>query len=137
MIWESRVRRCRVTIESPDATEHPSYREVDALEICHGSNTLAGVGMGSNPGEGMDVCKCRMPSQQGSTLNSRRAASPLVRLVEGKERWEAPDFPLGCSPSKLGRNQAKNRIVTCMVLVATTNERRNKLPIYCNEFRVP
>ncbi|GFS88458.1 hypothetical protein TNCV_1461021 [Trichonephila clavipes] len=25
------------------------------------------------------------------TLKSRRAASPFVRLVEGKERWEAPE----------------------------------------------
>ncbi|GFW18384.1 hypothetical protein TNCV_1184121 [Trichonephila clavipes] len=29
----------------------------------------------------------------GSTLNSRQAASPLVRLVEGEEWWEAPDHP--------------------------------------------
>ncbi|GFX59432.1 hypothetical protein TNCV_3666971 [Trichonephila clavipes] len=28
-----------------------------------------------------------------STLNSHRAASPLVRFVEGKERWEAPGQP--------------------------------------------
>ncbi|GFU66669.1 hypothetical protein TNCV_3111531 [Trichonephila clavipes] len=32
----------------------------------------------------MDVCKCLMSSQYGGTLNSRRAASPLVRLGEGK-----------------------------------------------------
>ncbi|GFV54683.1 ammonium transporter Rh type B [Trichonephila clavipes] len=29
------------------------------------------------------------------TLNSRRAASPLVRFVEGEERLEAPDHPQG------------------------------------------
>ncbi|GFU08974.1 HTH_48 domain-containing protein [Trichonephila clavipes] len=40
-------------------------------------------------------------------LNSCRAASPLVRLVEGKERWEAPTIPRVCSletgvePSKI------------------------------------
>ncbi|GFX38142.1 hypothetical protein TNCV_3837411 [Trichonephila clavipes] len=28
-----------------------------------------------------------------STLNSSRVASPLVRLVGGEERWEAPDQP--------------------------------------------
>ncbi|GFV38002.1 uncharacterized protein TNCV_3626221 [Trichonephila clavipes] len=37
--------------------------------------------------------KYKMPSRHGGTLNSRRAASPLVRLVEGEERWEAPDHP--------------------------------------------
>ncbi|GFX03629.1 uncharacterized protein TNCV_2112011 [Trichonephila clavipes] len=51
------------------------------------------VTSGSNPGEDMDVCKCIMPSRHVGTLNSRRAASHLVRLVEGEERWEAPDHP--------------------------------------------
>ncbi|GFU65423.1 hypothetical protein TNCV_633461 [Trichonephila clavipes] len=37
------------------------------------------LGLGSNPGEEMDVCKCIVPSQHGGTSNSRRAASPLVR----------------------------------------------------------
>ncbi|GFY08251.1 hypothetical protein TNCV_1356591 [Trichonephila clavipes] len=32
-----------------------------------------------------------MPLRNGGTLNSHRAASPLVRLVEGEERWEVPD----------------------------------------------
>ncbi|GFX89260.1 hypothetical protein TNCV_1339591 [Trichonephila clavipes] len=42
------------------------------------------------------------------TLNSRQAASPLVRLVVGDEIWEAPDpFPR-FSPSKLGWNRAKS-----------------------------
>ncbi|GFW94327.1 hypothetical protein TNCV_1432621 [Trichonephila clavipes] len=39
--------------------------------------------LGSNPEEGMGVCKCLVPLRNRSTLNSRRAASPLVRLVEG------------------------------------------------------
>ncbi|GFW31407.1 hypothetical protein TNCV_3416631 [Trichonephila clavipes] len=52
-----------------------------------------------------------MPLQHGGTLNSRRAASPLMRLVEGEERWEAPDS-LGCFPSKLGWNQAKKTVLS-------------------------
>ncbi|GFT15866.1 hypothetical protein TNCV_3314531 [Trichonephila clavipes] len=32
----------------------------------------------------MDVCKCIVPLLHGDTLNSRRAASPLVGLVEGE-----------------------------------------------------
>ncbi|GFV74081.1 hypothetical protein TNCV_4509881 [Trichonephila clavipes] len=35
-----------------------------------------------NTGESMDVCKCIVASRHGGILNSRRAASPLVRLVE-------------------------------------------------------
>ncbi|GFT70964.1 uncharacterized protein TNCV_694941 [Trichonephila clavipes] len=46
-------------------------------------------GLGSNPGEDMDVCKCIVSLRHGGPLNSRRAASLLVRLVEEKERWEA------------------------------------------------
>ncbi|GFT28120.1 uncharacterized protein TNCV_645031 [Trichonephila clavipes] len=53
--------------------------------------TVVPLGLGSNPGEDMDVCKCLVPSRHGGTLNSRRDASPLVRLVGGEERWEAPD----------------------------------------------
>ncbi|GFV31538.1 hypothetical protein TNCV_1182671 [Trichonephila clavipes] len=48
-------------------------------------------GLSSNPGEGMGVCKCIVPLQQGGTLNSRRASSPLVRLIEGEESREDPD----------------------------------------------
>ncbi|GFV46531.1 uncharacterized protein TNCV_3234181 [Trichonephila clavipes] len=59
-------------------------------------------GLGSNPGEDMDVCKCIVPLWHGGTLNSRRAASPLVWLVEGEERWEAPDHPHGFLPLNWG-----------------------------------
>ncbi|GFX56058.1 hypothetical protein TNCV_1953781 [Trichonephila clavipes] len=48
-------------------------------------------GLGSNPGEDVDVCKCMVPLWHGVTLNSLRAAIPLVCLVEGVESWEAPD----------------------------------------------
>ncbi|GFU66485.1 hypothetical protein TNCV_3807281 [Trichonephila clavipes] len=65
-------------------------------------------GLGSNPGDGIDVCKCIVSLRQGGgTLNSRRAASLLVRLVERKERWEAPK-PSGVSPVKLGLKRAKS-----------------------------
>ncbi|GFS48064.1 hypothetical protein TNCV_3599841 [Trichonephila clavipes] len=43
-------------------------------------------GLGSSPGEDMDVCKCIVSLRHVGTLNSRRAASPLVWLVEGEER---------------------------------------------------
>ncbi|GFW93870.1 RNase H domain-containing protein [Trichonephila clavipes] len=41
--------------------------------------TAVPLGLGSNPGEDMDVYKCIVPSPHGGALNSRRAASPLVR----------------------------------------------------------
>ncbi|GFU49518.1 uncharacterized protein TNCV_1590631 [Trichonephila clavipes] len=56
------------------------------------------LGLGSNPGEGMDIFKCIVPSRHGGTLNSRRDASPLVRLVEGVGRWEALDHPEAVLP---------------------------------------
>ncbi|GFW27658.1 hypothetical protein TNCV_765401 [Trichonephila clavipes] len=43
-----------------------------------------------------------------NTLNSRRATSPLVKLMAGDERWEAHAPPSGCSLSKLGWNRAKS-----------------------------
>ncbi|GFV67924.1 hypothetical protein TNCV_664861 [Trichonephila clavipes] len=49
------------------------------------------LGLGSNPGEGMDVCECIVPSWHGGTRDSRRAANPLVMLMEGEDRWELLD----------------------------------------------
>ncbi|GFW92981.1 hypothetical protein TNCV_4209171 [Trichonephila clavipes] len=63
------------------------------------------IGLGSNPGENMVVCKCIVSLRHGGAINSHRAASPLARLVEGEERWEVADHPQSvCSPSKLGWN---------------------------------
>ncbi|GFW34503.1 transposable element Tcb2 transposase [Trichonephila clavipes] len=64
-------------------------------------NVVHSMGLGSNPGEDMDVYKCIVPSRHGGTLNNCRAASPSVRLVKGEEKWEVSDHP-GVSPSKLG-----------------------------------
>ncbi|GFX45357.1 putative DD41D transposase [Trichonephila clavipes] len=47
-----------------------------------------------------------VPSRPGVTLNSHRAASPLVQLVEEEGRWKAPDYSQGSS-SKLGWNRIK------------------------------
>ncbi|GFU58940.1 transposable element Tc3 transposase [Trichonephila clavipes] len=56
------------------------------------------------------------------TLNSRRAASPLVWLVEGEDRWEAPDHPQGFLPLNWSETEQK-RTVTCMVLKDKANDR--------------
>ncbi|GFU97418.1 uncharacterized protein TNCV_1912731 [Trichonephila clavipes] len=68
------------------------------------------------------------------TLNNRRAASPLVRLVEGEERWEAL-IPQGVLPQNWGETEL-NHSVTCMVLKATANDMRH-LTFCHEEFRGP
>ncbi|GFX11752.1 hypothetical protein TNCV_4340971 [Trichonephila clavipes] len=50
-----------------------------------------------------NVSQDGMPSRHKGTPNSRRAASPLVRLVEEKEKWEAP--------SKLGSSRATSHCI--------------------------
>ncbi|GFU54270.1 hypothetical protein TNCV_576541 [Trichonephila clavipes] len=89
--------------------EWSRYRIVDGLVTISSPVPLkTRRGLGSNPGEDMDVCKCIVSLRYGDTLNSRRAANRLVRLVAGDERWEASDPPPGYSPSKLGCNLDKS-----------------------------
>ncbi|GFW24039.1 NACHT and WD repeat domain-containing protein 2 [Trichonephila clavipes] len=83
----------------------------------------------------MDVCKCIVPLRHGGTLNSRRAASHLMRLVEGEGRWEAPDHHQGFLPLNWG-GTVQNRTVTCRVLKA--KETGVKIPALSrDEFRGP
>ncbi|GFU50328.1 uncharacterized protein TNCV_301611 [Trichonephila clavipes] len=79
------------------------------------SDVAVPLGLGSNAEEDMDVCKCIVPSRHGGTLNGLRTASPLVRLVEGEDRWEDPDHPQGALPKNWGETEI-NRSVICMVL---------------------
>ncbi|GFV85950.1 cullin-4A [Trichonephila clavipes] len=81
----------------------------------------------------MDVSKCIGNSQHGGTLNSSRAASPLVRLTE--ERWKAPNHPQGVLAQNWGETEL-NHSATCMVLKATANDRRH-LALCHDEFRGP
>ncbi|GFV73763.1 uncharacterized protein TNCV_3549121 [Trichonephila clavipes] len=67
------------------------------------------------------------------TLNSRRAASPRVRLVGGEERWEAPDHSQCVLPQNWVETEI-NHSVTCMVPKATANDRRH-LALFHDEFR--
>ncbi|GFX47864.1 uncharacterized protein TNCV_4792441 [Trichonephila clavipes] len=82
----------------------------------------------------MDVCKCIVPFRHGGALNSRRATSPLVWLVEREERWEAPDHTQGFLPLNWGGTKQK-RTVTSMVLKAKANDRRKILALSRDEFR--
>ncbi|GFY08772.1 hypothetical protein TNCV_4659651 [Trichonephila clavipes] len=47
-------------------------------------------------------CGAIGPLRHGGTLNNHQAASPFVRLVEGEERWEAPDHSPGVLPQNWG-----------------------------------
>ncbi|GFW68754.1 uncharacterized protein TNCV_3639691 [Trichonephila clavipes] len=96
----------------------------------------------------MDVCKCIVSLRHKGTLNSRRAAYPLVRLVEREEKWETSDYSQftcrNCGGGDRGRvaiyrpfgevSLSLNRTVTCMVLKA--NDRRTSCPCH-DEFRGP
>ncbi|GFY30207.1 uncharacterized protein TNCV_3091141 [Trichonephila clavipes] len=83
----------------------------------------------------MDFCKCTVLSRHVGALNSRQAASPLVRLVEEKERWEDPDHSQGVLPQIWGKIEL-NHSVTCMVLKTMANDRRH-LALCHDEFHGP
>ncbi|GFV29025.1 uncharacterized protein TNCV_1378761 [Trichonephila clavipes] len=135
-------RKGEVPVSLDGWTERRPRRRKEVEEERRGSAKMFGgrgkalkrEGLGSNPGEDMDVCKCIVPARHGGTLNSRRAASPFVRLVEGEERWKASDHPQSV-PLNWGGIEP-NRSVTCMVLKATANVMRH-LSLCHDEFRGP
>ncbi|GFU03242.1 HTH_Tnp_Tc3_2 domain-containing protein [Trichonephila clavipes] len=61
--------------------------------------------------------------QHEGTLNSRRAASPLVWLVEGEGPWQ----PTGFSPSKLGWNRAKSYCHLSSGIANSDEQKANQL----------
>ncbi|GFV37475.1 cullin-4A [Trichonephila clavipes] len=112
----------------------PVWRsQIEAHEI-HRSKGVKGLS--SNSGEGLNVCKCVVPPRHEGILNSRQAASPLVRLVEEQDRWEVPGHPQCVLPHNwVGTLQ--NRTITCMVLKAKANDMRKNLSLSCDEFPGP
>ncbi|GFX79225.1 uncharacterized protein TNCV_695371 [Trichonephila clavipes] len=77
----------------------------------------------------------KMPVRHRGTLNSRRAAIHLVRLVEEEERWEAPNHLQGVLSQNWGETELI-RSVTRMVLKATANDMRH-FALCRDEFRGP
>ncbi|GFX29555.1 hypothetical protein TNCV_4776271 [Trichonephila clavipes] len=73
---QPRVRDLKLNKNTEFFVFHP-------LEPKPATLTAVSLRMGLNPGEDMDICECIVPSQHGGTLNSRRDANPLVRLVGG------------------------------------------------------
>ncbi|GFW96687.1 transposon Tf2-9 polyprotein [Trichonephila clavipes] len=110
----SKYRRFSSGLHGSTAADsvHPSGIVVSDADCC-------AVGMDSNPGEDMDVCKCLMPSRHGGTINSRRPVSPLVMLVEDAERWEVPDHPQVSS--------LKTEVETSQIVLS---------PVWCSKLRL-
>ncbi|GFW21342.1 hypothetical protein TNCV_1531671 [Trichonephila clavipes] len=61
-------------------------------------------------------------------LNSRRATSPLVKLMEGEEMWKVPDHLQGVLPQNWCGTEP-NRTVTYVVLKAKADDRRKSNPL--------
>ncbi|GFW40291.1 uncharacterized protein TNCV_1018491 [Trichonephila clavipes] len=76
----------------------------------------------------MEVCKCIVALRHGVALNSCQDTSPFMRLVEEKQRWEAPDHLQGILPQNWGWTEP-NRTVTCKVLIAMSNDQRTSSPL--------
>ncbi|GFW27471.1 uncharacterized protein TNCV_163141 [Trichonephila clavipes] len=74
--------------------------------------------------------------RHGGALNSRRAASPLVWLVEGEERWVAPGHPQGFLPLNWGETE-QNRTVTGMVQKLRLTTGVTILALSLDKFRGP
>ncbi|GFT29656.1 hypothetical protein TNCV_4890841 [Trichonephila clavipes] len=90
-------------------------------------------GLGSNPGEDMDVYKCIVPLRHGGTLNSRRDASREVggREIEVGDSWPPPGF----SPTKYWGGTEQLSPAWCSKLKLTTGVKI--LALNCDEFRGP
>ncbi|GFU52424.1 hypothetical protein TNCV_192971 [Trichonephila clavipes] len=72
--------------------------------------------------------------QHGGTLNSRRVAGLLVRLVEGEERREALNHPQGVLLQNWG-GTVHNCTVTCMVFKAKASDIRKNVVFRLDEFQ--
>ncbi|GFV32460.1 uncharacterized protein TNCV_1677461 [Trichonephila clavipes] len=117
-IWYH-CNNANVQVGNPD---FPCIVRAELVTMCylsyHIANTVDVILVTDlNLGEDMDVCKCIVPLWHGGTLKSRRAASPLMWLVEGEERWEAPGHPQGFLSLNWGGTE-QNRTFTCMMLKA-------------------
>ncbi|GFW79411.1 hypothetical protein TNCV_2478181 [Trichonephila clavipes] len=87
-------RHSQVRDSNPGAIEDPTVKglmqdksdQTPSLHAVVSDADCGAVGTGFESRRRHGVCKCIVPLRQGGTLNSRRAASPLVGLLEGEER---------------------------------------------------
>ncbi|GFV84747.1 uncharacterized protein TNCV_4297291 [Trichonephila clavipes] len=121
-----------------NANDDASDQEKASMQLVPWLVTLTAVplGLSLNPGEDTDVCKRIVSSRYGGTLNSRRVASPVMRLVKGEESWEDPEYPQDVLFQNWGETE-QNHSVTCMVLKATANNNRRHLALLHEEIHGP
>ncbi|GFU01878.1 hypothetical protein TNCV_1523751 [Trichonephila clavipes] len=105
-LGSGRTRNLRCSKPVTNQPRHPAFfTKSETIEICNllplEEKIEFSLKMGNYSYGSTNSC--------GVTLNSHRAASPLVRMEEEKERWETPVLPHNWGGTKL------NRIVTCMV----------------------
>ncbi|GFW57778.1 polypeptide N-acetylgalactosaminyltransferase 13 [Trichonephila clavipes] len=103
-VWDMLGRR--IAARQPPPTCQPELRRALLDEWCN------------IPQDQIDNLILSMPRRLSlrheDTLNSRLAASPLLRLGEEEERWETPGYPQGFLPLNCGATE-QNCSVTCMV----------------------
>ncbi|GFV45424.1 uncharacterized protein TNCV_858621 [Trichonephila clavipes] len=92
--YRYRIVACLVTSSSPIPLKIRRIGQRCALNLPRAET--------SSPWCGVVVRRGGVPDQHGGTINSRRATSPLVRLVKGEERLEASDHPQGVLPHNWG-----------------------------------
>ncbi|GFY27353.1 hypothetical protein TNCV_2069731 [Trichonephila clavipes] len=84
-------------------------------------------GQGKKSVKGMDVCKCIVPLRHGGTLNSHRAAIPVLKSWWKEKRGEKPLTTPTLFSLKNWGGAEPNLTVTCMVFKTTSNDRRKSL----------
>ncbi|GFW44121.1 hypothetical protein TNCV_3854821 [Trichonephila clavipes] len=84
----------------------------------------------------MDVCKCTILLRHEGTLNTHRAANPLVWLVEGGRGMRCQGHPSRVFSLKIRVEPSQNRSVICMVFEATANDRFTIYPLAMMNFVV-
>ncbi|GFT22319.1 hypothetical protein TNCV_3273151 [Trichonephila clavipes] len=85
------------------------------------------IGLGLNPGEDVDACKCILPLRHGGTLNSNRAASSLTWLVEDEDRC----FVKAEMKKKVTYKPSVQIRTTCQVFRATCTCPAGGTPAFC------
>ncbi|GFV88512.1 uncharacterized protein TNCV_1243251 [Trichonephila clavipes] len=134
--FKSRARKINSAI-------HPFSGSIKEYQACLGTkhwgllrqtDHLTGTSLMHLSVQGHNNWEWQVPLRHEGTVNSRRAANLLMRLVKGEEKWEISGHHQGFLSLNWG-GTGQNRAITCMVLKA--DDRRKNLALSCDEFRGP